>query len=218
MRQTVGSSTLSSDREWRRDHRVRATELTDLLRAWTGGDERVAEDLVPMVYGTLHRMAAGYMRQERSGHTLQPTALVHEAYLRLTELRRLRWRDRGHFFAMAARVMRRILVESARRRHRAKRGAGAIAVSLDEAFNITSDQPEAVLALHEALGDLAAIDAFKASILELRFFGGLSVEETAETLRCSPASIYRHSTLAKAWLQRGLSGDDGGLAGKDLHP
>lgn len=175
-------------------------EVTQLLLAWSNGDQAALEKLMPLVYQELHRLAQRYLRQERPGHTLQTTALVNEAYLRLVEVNRMEWQSRAHFFAVAAQMMRRILVEFARRRHRHKRGGDAQRVSLDEALEVGAGRAAGLVALDDALHSLAALDARKSRIVELRFFGGLNVEETAEVLKLSPDTIRREWNKAKAWL------------------
>jgi RNA polymerase sigma-70 factor (ECF subfamily) len=170
-------------------------------------DERQSLDsLLPLVYKELRRLAAGYLRREKPGQTLQPTALVHEAYLRLMKDRPDRWQNRAHFCAIAAHSMRQILIERARARGAAKRGGGGPRVTLDEALLASEDRSIDLLALDEALERLAALDPEQARLVELRFFGGLTVEETAEAMSISPATVKRHWTIAKAWLTRELEG------------
>ncbi|MFI5178220.1 MAG: sigma-70 family RNA polymerase sigma factor [Vicinamibacterales bacterium] len=178
--------------------------VTDLLVAWGGGDESALERLMPLVQEELHRLARREMRGERPGHTLQTTALVNEAYMRLIDARRVRWQDRAHFFALSARIMRRILVDHARSRNFIKRGGGTRHVSLDEALIVSQDRGADLVALDDALQALAALDARKSQVVEMRFFGGLSVEETAEALRVSPETVMRDWHLAKVWLLREL--------------
>jgi RNA polymerase sigma factor (TIGR02999 family) len=180
-------------------------DVTQLLLAWGNGDSSALEQLVPIVYQELRRLAKHYMRQERPGHTLQATALVNEAYLRLIDLNRIQWQDRAHFFAVAAQTMRRILVEFARRRNRQKRGGCGQQVALDEAAAVSRDQGVDLVALNEALRGLAAVDARMSQVVELRFFGGLSIEETAEVLKISPETVMRDWRTAKVWLLRELS-------------
>lgn len=182
---------------------------TGLLRAWGGGDEAALEQLMPLVHAELRRLARGYMGRERPGHSLQPTALVNEAYLRLVGLRRMRWQDRTHFFAMAARLMRRILVDIARARGYQKRGGHARQVSLDEGLVVSDAPMEDVVAVDVALTRLAAISPRRSQVVELRFFGGLSVEETAQALNVSSETVKRDWRLAKAWLFRELGGGGG---------
>lgn len=179
-------------------------EVSVLLRAWTDGDQRALEKLIPIVYQELHRLARYYMSGERSGHSLQTTALVNEAYLRLTDYKRMRWQNRAHFFAVSAQLMRRILVDHARR-HNLKRGAGIQHVSLEDTA-VVGERDEDLVALDNALQALACFDSRKAQVVELRFFGGLSVEETAEVLKVSPITVMRDWSTAKAWLYRELSG------------
>ena len=180
------------------------SNVTDLLVAWSGGDEQALEKLMPLVHGELRRLARRQMAGERQGHTLQTTALINEAYLRLIDLTRIRWQDRAHFLAISARLMRRILVDHARTRQYAKRGGGAAKVSLDEALVVTSDPRPDLVALDDALQALAAVDSRKSQVVEMRFFGGLSVEETAEALGVSPQTVMRDWRLAKVWLLREL--------------
>ncbi len=182
-----------------------------LLRAWGGGDETAFDELVPLVHEELRRLARRYMRHERPGHTLQAAALVNEAYLRLIDVNRVPWQNRAHFFAMAARVMRRILVDAARARRYQKRGGGAPKVSLDEALLVSSEPGQDLVALDDALNALAAMDPRRGQVVEMRFFGGLTVAETAEALHVSVDTVMRDWGLAKAWLLRELSprkGDD----------
>jgi len=180
-------------------------EITELLQAWRRGDESALEKLTPQVYRELHRAAKGCMRAEREGHTLQTTALINELYLRLTDLKEVDWQNRAHFFALCARQMRRILTDQARARQSHKRGGGAQPISLDAAPIVsTRPQPE-VLAIDEALKALAKVDSRKSQVVELRFFGGLNVDETAEVLKVSPDTVVRDWKLAKAWLLRELS-------------
>jgi len=182
-----------------------------LLRAWGGGDETAFDELVPLVHEELRRLARRYMRHERPGHTLQATALVNEAYLRLIDVNRVPWQNRAHFFAMAARVMRRILVDAARARRYQKRGGGAPKVSLDEALLVSSEPGQDLVALDDALNALAAMDPRRGQVVEMRFFGGLTVAETAEALHVSVDTVMRDWGLATAWLLRELSprkGDD----------
>jgi RNA polymerase sigma factor (TIGR02999 family) len=182
-----------------------AEEITNLLRAWAGGEAQAFERLAPLVYRELHRLARHCMNRERAGHTLQTTALVHEAFLRLLDINQIQWQDRAHFFAMASTMMRRVLVEFARARTRYKRGGHARTVTLDDNLAASPLPVAAILDLDEALDRLARQDSRKARVVELRFFGGLSVEETAEILQVSPQSILRDWSLARAWLRRELS-------------
>jgi RNA polymerase sigma factor (TIGR02999 family) len=177
---------------------------TELLRAWSQGDESAREKLIPLLYGELHRLARRYMRKERPDHTLQPTALVNEAYLRLIDVNRVEWRNRTHFLALAAQTMRRILVESARNRHRQKRGGGAIRESIESIGDLPKPEERDVIAVSDALSGLARFDARMSQVVELRYFGGLSVEETADVLNVSPETVMRDWKTAKAWLLREL--------------
>jgi RNA polymerase sigma factor (TIGR02999 family) len=180
-------------------------DVSALLRAWTGGDQRALARLTPIVYHELHRLAHYYLKREQSGHSLQTTALVNEAYLRLVGYKRMQWQDRAHFIAAAAQAMRRILVDHARRRN-PKRGADVEHVSLDAEAVLSVDRSDDFAALDDALNALAARAPRKAKVVELRFFGGLSVEETAEVLRVSPVTVMREWKSAKAWLYRELTG------------
>ena len=182
--------------------------MSGLLRAWSNGDQSALERLTPIVYDELHRLARRYMRRERSGHSLQTTALVNEASMRLVDYRRMEWQNRAHFFAVAAQLMRRILVEHARR-HNLKRGGGLAHVSLDEAPVIGGSEDADLAALDDAMNALERIDPRKVQVVEMRFFGGLSVEETAEVLKVSPVTVKRHWRAAKAWLYRELTGRSG---------
>jgi len=175
-------------------------EPTELLRAWSQGDESARERLIPLLYGELYSLARRYMRQERADHTLQATALVNEAYLRLIDVNRVEWRNRTHFLALAAQMMRRILVEFARNRHRQKRGGGAVRVSIDDVGELPEPKERDLVALSDALSGLATFDARMSQVVELRFFGGLSVEETADVLKVSPETVMRDWKTAKAWL------------------
>src|SRR5262245_38240419 len=177
-------------------------EVTELLVAWSGGDEAALDRLVPIVYAELRRTAARYMSNERTPHTLQATALVNEVYLRLVQIRRVGWRDRAHFFAMAARLMRRVLVDHARARGYQKRGGGVRTLPLDEAVTVAPEASHDVVAIDAALAALEAVDGRKSQVVELRFFGGLSVDETAAVLNVSPQTVMRDWRLAKAWLLR----------------
>src|SRR5258708_22044516 len=180
-------------------------QVSVLLLAWTDGDPAARDELLPVVYGELRRLAHHFMAGERPGHTLQTTALVHEAYIRLVDLDRMRWRDRGHFFAMAATLMRRILVDSARQRDRDKRGGGISVTSLDEHDVAISPRVD-VVALDDALTQLSAMDPQQSRIVELRFFCGLTIAETADALDISPTTVKREWTSAKAWLHSQVSG------------
>jgi RNA polymerase sigma factor (TIGR02999 family) len=175
-------------------------EVSLLLQAWRGGDQTALEKLVPLVYGELHRLAHFYMMRERADHTLQTTALVHEAYVRLTGADRIDWQDRAHFFAISANVMRRILVDWARSRGYQKRGGEAKRASLDEALLVSPESPIDLVGLNKALEDLEKFDARKAKVIELRFFGGLTLDETAEVLQVSRDIVKRDWKLARNWL------------------
>ena len=179
-------------------------DVTQLLADWQRGDQDAFDRLVPVVYDELRRVARARLRAERDGHTLQTTALVHEAYVRLVDLNRMTLRDRTHFFAMASRLMREILVDHARRRHAHKRGAGAEVISLDDAGPVAGRAAVDLLALDEALTQLGALDARPCRVVELRFFGGLSIAETALALDVSPATVERDWIVAKAWLHQRL--------------
>jgi RNA polymerase sigma factor (TIGR02999 family) len=179
-------------------------DVTRLLAKWKDGDEAALQQLVPIVHAELRRLAQRQMARERPGHTLQPTALVNEAYLRLVNLKQMQWQDRAHFFAMGARLMRRILVDFARSRGYQKRGGGAKQVSFTEALDVAEGQATDVVALNDALEALADVDERKSRVVELRFFGGLSVEETAEALNVSRETVKRDWKLAKMWLLRHL--------------
>jgi RNA polymerase sigma factor (TIGR02999 family) len=180
-------------------------EVTELLLAWTQGQQTALDKLVPLVHAELRRIARRYMYRERPGHTLQTTALVNEAYLRLVDARQVRWQNRAHFFAVSAQLMRRILVDFARSKHYLKRGGGAQKLTFDEALVRSPEQGQDLVALDYALTALAVIDERKSRVVELRFFGGLSVEETAEVLKISPDSVMRDWRLAKAWLAREMT-------------
>jgi RNA polymerase sigma factor (TIGR02999 family) len=182
-------------------------EITELLQAWRQGDEHALEKLTPQVYRELHRAARGCMARERGGHTLQTTALINELYLRLFDLKLIDWQNRAHFFALCARQMRRILTDQARARQSHKRGGGAQPVSLDVAPAVAPEASADLVAVDDALNRLAKEDERKSQVVEMRFFGGLSVEETAEVLKVSPETVMRDWKLAKAWLLRDLSGE-----------
>jgi len=181
-------------------------EVTRLLQAWGGGDHAALDQLTPLVYAELRRMAGRYMQRENPGNTLQATALVNEAFLRLVDVTGVRWQDRAHFFAISAQMMRRILVDAARARGSGKRGGGAGRLDINESIDALPQPDSRLVDLDEALESLARFDARKAKVVELRFFGGLSVEETAEVLKISPQSVMRDWKLARAWLMRELSG------------
>jgi len=181
-------------------------EVTQLLVAWRNGDLQARDELMPLVYQELHRLAHQYMSRERPGHTLQTSALVNEAFVRLADQRDVQWQNRAHFVGLAGQMMRRILVDYARNRSYAKRGGGALQVSLDEDLVVSEERSAEVVALDDALQSLARLDERKSRLVELRFFGGLSIEETAEVLGVSPGTVMRDWTLAKAWLRREMSG------------
>jgi len=182
--------------------------VTQLLRAWSDGDDAAFDQLAPLVEAELRRLARGYMARERPGHTLQPTALINEAFLRLTDARHIRWQDRAHFLGISSRLMRRVLVDHARSRMYRKRGGDGQRITLDDEL-IASPEPSLdVLALDRALEALAAVDPRKGRVVELRFFGGLTVEETAEVLHVSADTIKRDWRLAKLWLMRELEGEE----------
>src|SRR5450432_2269726 len=180
-------------------------DISTLLRAWSDGDQSALARLTPIVYDELHRLARHYMKGERPGHSLQTTALVNEAYMRLVDYERMHWQDRAHFFAVSAQLMRRILVEHARR-HNLKRGGGAPHVSLEETAVVGGDQDADMVELDDAMNALARIDPRKVQVVEMRFFGGLSVEETADVLKISPGTVKRDWRAARAWLYRELTG------------
>jgi RNA polymerase sigma factor (TIGR02999 family) len=182
-----------------------ADEISTLLRAWSGGDQGALERLTPVVYEELRRLARRYMKGERPGHSLQTTALVNEAYTRLVDYKRMQWQDRAHFFAVSAQLMRRILVEHARR-HNLKRGGGVQHVSLDEAAVVGGEEDTDLIALDDAMNALARIDPRKVQVVEMRFFAGLSVEETAEVLKVSTITVKRDWRAARTWLYRELTG------------
>jgi RNA polymerase sigma factor (TIGR02999 family) len=179
--------------------------VTQLLVAWGNGDQAARDELMSVVYQELHRLAHHYMKRESPGHTLQTSALVNEAFLRLVDQRDVHWQNRAHFFGIAAQMMRRVLVDYARSSRYAKRGGGAHQMSLDEALIVSDERSAEVVALDDALEGLAEIDPRKSQIVELRFFGGFSIDETAEILGVSPGTVMRDWTLAKAWLRRGMS-------------
>jgi RNA polymerase sigma factor (TIGR02999 family) len=176
--------------------------VTALLSAWRGGNENAQDRLFELVYKDLHRIASRFMAHERPGHTLQATALINEAFIRLIDIEKIHWQDRAHFFAVAARVMRRILVDRARARKYEKRGGGAAGVSLDEALLVTGQHGPDLVALDDALSALAAMDERKSRVVELRFFGGLSVDETAAALGVSSDTVLRDWKMGKVWLLR----------------
>ena len=177
-------------------------EVTQLLLDWSTGNEAALERLTPLVYAELHRLAHRHMKRERPSHTLQTTALVNEAYVRLIDQQRVHWHGRAHFLSIASRLMRRILVDHARAHNRGKRGGGALQVPLDEAASISQERAAELIALDDALSSLSTIDQRKTQVVELRFFGGMSVEETAEVLQVSAITVMRDWSTAKAWLHR----------------
>jgi len=184
-----------------------ARDITQLLRAWGGGDEQALERLTPLVYDELRKSAKRQMARERDGHTLQTTALINEVYLRLVDLDGVGWQDRAHFFAICARLMRRILTDYARSRSYLKRGGNARRVTLDEALMVAAEPPVDLVALEGALSKLGEVDSRKSSVVELRFFGGLSLKETAAVLKISTDTVTRDWNLAKAWLMREMDGE-----------
>jgi len=179
--------------------------VTKLLKDWARGDQTAADKLMPLVYEELRRLAHQYMRHEKPGHTLQTTALVNEAYMRLVDQNTIQWESRTHFFGIAARLMRQILVDQARRRNFAKRGGNVIRISLHEARVVAQEQSANVIALDDALKTLEQIDQRKSRIVELRFFGGMSIEETAEALKLSPGTVMREWTFTRAWLRNHMN-------------
>ena len=182
-------------------------EVTKLLQDWSVGNREALDKLLPLVYDELRRLAHSYLTRERPDHTLQTTALVHEAYLKLIDQRSVNWQNRAQFFAISAQAMRRILLDNARRHTAAKRGSGGQKVSLDEVATLSRDTAnESLIALDEALQKLATIDADQSRIVELRYFGGLTIEETAEVLKTSPSSVQREWTIARAWLYNAIAG------------
>jgi len=185
--------------------RAAVGEITKLLHAWSEGDQSALERLTPIVFDELHRLAGRYMKRERPGHSVQTTALVNEAYMRLVDYSRMEWQDRAHFFAVSAQLIRRILVEHARR-HNLRRGGGVQHVSLEEAAVVGGRRSADLVALDDAMNSLARIDPRKVQVVEMRFFGGLSVEETAEVLKVSTVTVMRDWSTAKVWLYRELAG------------
>ena len=180
-------------------------EITQLLINWGQGDNTALDQLVPLVYPELRRLAKRQMRRESPEHTLQTSALINEAYLKLVDQQNVQWQNRAHFFAVAAQVMRHILVDHARSRNYAKRGGGATKLPLDEAMALTEQRAAQLIALDDALTDLAGLDARKSQVIELRFFGGLSLEETAEVMKTSPSTVQREWRAAKAWLHHTMT-------------
>jgi RNA polymerase sigma factor (TIGR02999 family) len=183
-------------------------DISTLLHAWSGGNGSALETLTPIVYDELHRLARHYMRGERPGHSLQTTELVNEAYMRLVDYKRMHWQDRAHFFAVSAQLMRRILVEHARR-HNPKRGGAVEHVSLEAVVSVDASRTTDLVALDDAMNALAQLDPRKARVVEMRFFGGLNVEEIAEVLKVAPVTVMRDWSTARAWLYRELSGGKG---------
>jgi RNA polymerase sigma factor (TIGR02999 family) len=181
--------------------------VTQLLTEWTNGNLAARDELMALVYEELRRLAHLHMRRERPGHTLQTSALVHEAFMRLVNHRNVHWQSRAHFFALAAQMMRRVLVDYARRRGNLKRGGNVQQISLDKTLFVSEERSAEVVALDDALRGLASFDQRKSQIVELRFFGGLSIEETASVLGVSPGTVMRDWTLAKAWLRKEITGD-----------
>lgn len=186
-----------------------AHEVTQLLRAWSNGDQQALEKLTPMVYEELHRRARHYVALEHPEHIIETTALINEVYLRLVDLRGVTWQDRAHFLAVCARMMRRILTDFARSRHYQKRGGDAQQISFDEQLAVSREPSADLVALDDALNGLASVDQRKSQVVELRFFGGLSVQETAEVLKVSEETVKRDWRLAKLWLLREMSGTEG---------
>jgi RNA polymerase sigma-70 factor, ECF subfamily len=186
-------------------HEPGAHELTELLLAWGNGDDEALARIAPLVHAELYRLAKRYMSRERPDHLLQTSALINEAYVRLIDWKAVRWQNRAHFFGVAAQMMRRILVDFARRRPKVDKDVDALNISLDEAMTVTTDKDADLLALDEALKSLATIDERKSQIVELRFFGGLSVEETSEVMKLAPITVMREWNKAKAWLYRELA-------------
>ena len=200
----AGGSIILSMQSAAQQRETHAGEVSKLLRAWTEGDASALERLTPIIHAELHRLAHRFMRRERRGHSLQTTALVNEAYLRLVGYKRMEWRDRAHFFAVSAQLMRRILVDYARRNN-VKRGRGLRRISLEEAAAVDGGRDADLAVLDDAMNALARLDPRKAQVVEMRFFGGLSVEETAEVLKVSPLTVMRDWSTARAWLYRELS-------------
>ena len=182
-----------------------SSEITELLHRWTAGEEDVLDSLLQVVERELRAIARKSLRKQRGGQTLETTELVNEAYLRLVDQTRVRWQNRAHFFAISAQIMRRVLLDHARRRNRAKRGAGANQISLSSVTIVSPQKSQELIALDEALTKLERADPFKSRIVELRYFGGLSLEDTAEVLKVAPVTVSRHWHLAKAWLKRELA-------------
>lgn len=183
-------------------------DITQLLLAWSNGDQAALDQLMPVVYQELHRLARQYMRREQPGHTLQTTAVIHETYLRLVDQRQVRCQNRSHFYAICAQAMRRILVDHAKSQHRAKRGGGTAQVSLEEVASLPQEPATDLVAVDEALQRLQVFDSRKSQVVELRFFGGLSIDETAEVLKIAPITVMREWNQAKAWLYLELNRRD----------
>lgn len=183
-------------------------EITQLLKEWSDGDESALDKLMPLVYDELHRIAGRYMRGQGPSHTLQTTALIHEAYLKLAYQKEMQWQNRSHFFGVAAIAMRRILVDHARARRKLKRGGGAQRVSLDEALMVSEELDIDLIALDEALKELETLNPRHSKVVELRFFGGLTIEETAEVLKVSPSTVKEDWKMARAWLHHELNGGE----------
>lgn len=180
-------------------------DVTELLVRWNNGDKQALDELLPLVYAELRRVAGGYLKHERPDHSLQATAVVHDVYLRLVDQKQANWQNRAHFFGVAAQIMRRILVDHARTKHRAKRGGGTFRLALSQADIVAKESSVDLVGLDDALKKLASIDALKSQIVELRFFGGLTIEETAEALGVSHATVERGWTMARAWLRREMT-------------
>lgn len=194
---------------------MNTTDVTQLLKQWSGGNRAALDTLAPIVYNELRRLAASHLRRERQDHTLQATAVVHEAYLKLIDQRNVQWQNRAHFFGIAAQMIRRLLVDHARTAKAAKRGGGVAALALDEALGVAEKRDMEIEALDDALEALAEVDPQQARIVELRFFTGLSIEETAEVLGISASTVKREWVVAKAWLFRQLSRTAGPAAVED---
>lgn len=193
------------DQSQKDQEQIEASETTMLLRAWAGGDRNALEQLTPRVYRTLRRIAGHHLRNERAGNTMEATALVHEAYVELIDIKNVDWQHRAHFYAISAQIMRNILLDRARRRMAAKRGGHAERVNLDEVPDLNGNRAKGLIALEDALNALAAMDARKARVVELRFFGGLSVEESAAVLHVSPETVMRDWKFARSWLHAEMS-------------
>ena len=187
--------------------RTSSKAVTRLLVDWSNGNQAALDELMPLVYGELRRLAKSYMRRERADHTLQPTALVNEAYLKLIDQRDVRWKNRAHFFGIAAQFMRRILVDHARQHNSAKRSSEAGTVSIEDVTGLFKKQDVDLVALDDALKTLADVDPQQSKVVEIRYFGGLSIEETAEVLGISPATVKREWSMARAWLHRELKNE-----------